>query len=359
MEAAPRPVPRQDERFTCWKEIAAYLDRDVRTVQRWEATRAMPVHRLPGAGRSPIYALKSELDEWWARTPARQDSPILMPPAPTRRSRRWVWIALAFPAIAVLAAGILLRRAEPQVPLRVVPLTSLPGAEFAPALSPDGKRLAFTWRPPDSPNPDIYIMDLPDGTPRRLTSDPAGHTFAEWSPDGQRVAYVRIAAGGDRYELRVLDVSSGSDHAVLTSEVPGTVVSPPWTHVWTPDGQGLIISRPRSQGGPQGMVLLRLKTGIEYRLTPPASRVLGEVTPALSPSGRQLVFQRRVPSGEGDLFVVDRNADFTAAGPPRQITHEKCCLEAPSWTRDGREIVFVTWKDGTRRLAREIGRAHV
>jgi len=351
VEAGPKPVPRHEERFTSWKEIAAYLKRDVRTVQRWEATRGLPVHRLPGRGRSPIYALKSELDGWWARTPARQESPAVMPP-PARRFRRWGWMAAVLPAVAAVAAWILLRRGEVPVPLPVVPLTSLPGVEYAPALSPDGKRLAFTWRPADSENHDIYVIDLPDGAPKRITDDPAAEVFAEWSPDGQRLAYVRIARGAGWYELRLADLRSGSDRLLLSSEVPGPVSAPPWLHVWTPDGEGLIFPGRRQPGGLLGMVLFRLKGGTDERLTPPVSGVVADATPALSPTGRQLVFQRRIPFGEGDLFVVDLNADFTAAGPPRQITYQKCCLEAPSWTRDGKEIVFVSWKDGARRLAR-------
>jgi Tol biopolymer transport system component len=199
---------------------------------------------------------------------------------------------------------------------------------------------------------DIYVVDLPDGAPRRITDNPAVDTFAEWSPEGQRLAYIRAAPGSSTYELRVADLRNGSDRKLLESDIPGTIASPPWVHVWTPDGEGLILSRPRQQKAPFGMVLLRLKTGIEHRLTPPPSGVVGEGTPALSPDGRRLAFQRRTPSGEGDLFVVDLKADFTAAGPPRQITFEKCCLNAPSFTRDGNEIVFVSWKHGTRRLAR-------
>jgi adenylate cyclase len=45
-----------------WKEIAVYLHRDLRTVMRWEQSRGMPVHRLPGG--SAVYASKSELDRW-------------------------------------------------------------------------------------------------------------------------------------------------------------------------------------------------------------------------------------------------------------------------------------------------------
>lgn len=47
-----------------WKEIAAYLKRDVRTARRWEQTRGLPVHRLPGEGRAPVFAVRGELDRW-------------------------------------------------------------------------------------------------------------------------------------------------------------------------------------------------------------------------------------------------------------------------------------------------------
>lgn len=54
-----------------WKEIALYLGRGVRTVQRWEADLQLPVRRPRGKGRSAVIALKTELDEWLAKTPAR------------------------------------------------------------------------------------------------------------------------------------------------------------------------------------------------------------------------------------------------------------------------------------------------
>lgn len=47
-----------------WKEIGGYLGRDIRTVERWEKLRGLPVRRVPGAGRATVYALISELDQW-------------------------------------------------------------------------------------------------------------------------------------------------------------------------------------------------------------------------------------------------------------------------------------------------------
>ena len=47
-----------------WKEIASFLDRGVRTVQRWEIELQLPVHRIGKGKRSPVYALTSELKFW-------------------------------------------------------------------------------------------------------------------------------------------------------------------------------------------------------------------------------------------------------------------------------------------------------
>jgi len=47
-----------------WKEIARYLNRNVRTVQRWEKSEALPVHRHFHKQTSSIYALKTEIEEW-------------------------------------------------------------------------------------------------------------------------------------------------------------------------------------------------------------------------------------------------------------------------------------------------------
>lgn len=52
-----------------WKEVANYLNRGVRTVQRWEQHLGLPVRRPKGSNRSAVVALRHELDEWMARAP--------------------------------------------------------------------------------------------------------------------------------------------------------------------------------------------------------------------------------------------------------------------------------------------------
>lgn len=63
-----------------WKEIAAFLDRGVRTVQRWERDLHLPVHRIGRGARSPVYAVVRELKFWMAT--AETDS--LHPEQPAR-----------------------------------------------------------------------------------------------------------------------------------------------------------------------------------------------------------------------------------------------------------------------------------
>jgi len=61
-----------DEVLNSWKEVAAYLGRGVRTVQRWEQELGLPVRRPRGKSRSAVIAFKSELDKWLHNAPAEQ-----------------------------------------------------------------------------------------------------------------------------------------------------------------------------------------------------------------------------------------------------------------------------------------------
>jgi hypothetical protein len=59
------------ETLSSWKEIANYLRRGVRTVQRWEQQYRLPVHRPAGKDRSAVFALASEIDYWQQHCPIK------------------------------------------------------------------------------------------------------------------------------------------------------------------------------------------------------------------------------------------------------------------------------------------------
>src|SRR5215472_4147953 len=60
--------------LTGWKEIANYLRKGVRTVQRYERELELPVHRPAGKSLAAVVALQTELDNWVSKSPRRVDS---------------------------------------------------------------------------------------------------------------------------------------------------------------------------------------------------------------------------------------------------------------------------------------------
>lgn len=99
--------PPRGNRLDSWKEIAAYLKRDVATVRRWEKREALPVHRHRHEKLGSVYAYTSELDAWWEGR--RQQIEQRQPTAAERWARirrlgreRAVWVAI----VAVLLVTI-------------------------------------------------------------------------------------------------------------------------------------------------------------------------------------------------------------------------------------------------------------
>jgi TolB-like protein/tetratricopeptide (TPR) repeat protein len=129
-----------------WKEIAAYLNRDVTTVQRWEKREGMPVHRHVHDKRGSVYALPEELDEWVKSRSSRVDEPEKKPEtemAPTTlngdgevavgRFRLWFAVAAVL-CVCLVGIGWLVFRhrarvtVEPKIrSLAVLPLRNLSG----------------------------------------------------------------------------------------------------------------------------------------------------------------------------------------------------------------------------------------
>src|SRR5260370_5306697 len=72
----PEGSPLLEKKLVSWKEIAAHLGREVRTVQRWEKTEGLPVKRHGHLKKSTVYAYPSELDDW-----ARKRQPVDHPKA--------------------------------------------------------------------------------------------------------------------------------------------------------------------------------------------------------------------------------------------------------------------------------------
>ena len=68
----PQPIAQPTyDRLDSWKEIASYLRKDVRTVQRWEKSLGLPVRRLAQGKLGAVFAYKHELDAWWQQSQSK------------------------------------------------------------------------------------------------------------------------------------------------------------------------------------------------------------------------------------------------------------------------------------------------
>lgn len=108
------------DRLIGWKSIAAYLGRDIRTVQRWEAAEGLPIHRLEHQRQGSAYAFRSELDEWQnsrSIDPRGIDAKDEPPRSLEARWRRWAPLAgglLVAIGAVVLVASLLNRGTGPK-----------------------------------------------------------------------------------------------------------------------------------------------------------------------------------------------------------------------------------------------------
>ena len=189
--------PPSNDRLDSWKEIAAYLKRDVTTVRRWEKREGLPVHRHLHDRRDSVYAYAEELDGWLAgrRSNGRNGS-ITSEIALRYRGRVVMTLATAAAVMgAALLAGIANLRPTPadigavrlpfSVPHPLILADAATGGHFG--LSPDGRRLAFVAAAPDGTRT-LWIRPL-DSLGAMPLSETEGAEYPFWSPDGQFVAF--------------------------------------------------------------------------------------------------------------------------------------------------------------------------
>ena len=78
---SPPPTSQSGRRLDSWKEIAAYLNRDVTTVRRWERREGLPVHRHQHSALGSVYAFTNEIDAWQSGREATDRRSQQQPPA--------------------------------------------------------------------------------------------------------------------------------------------------------------------------------------------------------------------------------------------------------------------------------------
>jgi Tol biopolymer transport system component len=215
---APPPENAAAGRLDSWKAIAAYLGRDVKTVQRWEKLEGMPVHRHLHARIGSVYGFRGELDTWIQSRKLKEDPRLAGPhdsscqaaadcaPAPAPPRQSWPpWPLMAAGAALALGAAFWFLASDffwrnPLASARFRPITDFDGVEQAAAISRDGQFVAFLSS--QGGQMDVWVTRVGSGQFHNLTNgrvpelvNPSVRTL-EFSPDGSLVTFwVRTQDG--------------------------------------------------------------------------------------------------------------------------------------------------------------------
>jgi Tol biopolymer transport system component len=250
------------ERLDSWKAIAAYVKRDVTTVQRWERREGMPVHRHLHDKQGSVYAFCSELDAWMAGRrmataqneesrgeQAAQQGTGLQPPAAQGSSpTRWRWwlpvgfggllLAAVLAAASWLAGGRDLFWRDPLADAKVTQLTDLSETAQAATISRDGRLVAFLAE--GDGHTDAWSIEVGSSQYRNLTVgrvpeliNPSIRTLG-FSPDGRLVTvWSRRRDGSRPDDINILTVPTVG--GALQSYLPGVAEA-----AWSSDGRRLV-----------------------------------------------------------------------------------------------------------------------
>ena len=348
MTSHSREIPRNQTTLDSWKEIAAYLQRDVSTAIRWEKSEELPVHRHQHSSRASVYAFPRELDAWKA---ARKPQP-----GESRPWRRWVPALAGGLALLAVAAFIqwgpimnppapLAEAANVRGDVSLRQVWAGPDVGGIGSVSPDGRYLSFVnWD-----TEDLALRDLMAGESRLLTnkggwaeSEEFATDFSVISPDARQVVY---GWHNEDYfiDLRVIGVkgvSGGEQPRILYSNRELSFVAP---LAWFPDGRRVLTRFVRKDRTAQIVIFdtrdesVKVLRTVNWRW--PGKTVL-------SPDGRYILYDAPVGKGQNaphDIFLLaaDGSSEIPLVAHPAND-------EVLGWTPDGAAVLFASDRGGRR-----------
>jgi Tol biopolymer transport system component len=335
-----------ENRLDSWKEIAAYLNRDVTTVQRWEKREGMPVHRHVHARMGSVYAYRAELDAWARgrnlRSTPESDSNISSAArtTPTPISSSWVsrrtfLLPLAVALVAVAIAAILwLRKSEyfwrnPIADARFQTIADSDGVEQAAAVSRDGHFVAFLSD--RDGQMDVWVTQVGSGQFHNLTRgsapelvNPSIRTLG-FSPDSSFVTFW----------VRKTDGSTGGDISIWSVPTLGGQPRPYLEGVaeldWSRDGSRLAYHTP-GPGDPLFISDGSLRKGLPVFTAPPG---LHSHFPLWSPDSAFTYFVQGTLPDKLDIWRIP-----ASGGAPERITSHNGRVTHPVFL-DRRTLLYL------------------
>jgi Tol biopolymer transport system component len=315
------PTGTLQDRLDSWKAIAAYLKRDVTTVQRWERREGMPVHRHLHDKQGSVYAFCSELDVWSkgrrTATAQNEESPsepaaqiVTAPHPPASQGsaltgRRW-WLPVGFGgtllAAALAAYWLAAERdlfwRDPLAEAKVTQLTDLSGTAQAAAISRDGRRVAFLSE--GDGHTDAWVIEVGSSQYRNLTQGRvpelinASIRTLGFSPDSRLVTiWSRKSDGSRPGDINILAVPA--EGGALRSYLPEAAEI-----AWSSDGRRLVYHT-TAPGDPLFVRDLRQSSAHQIYVAPAGVHCH---FPLWSADDEFIYFVRGVPPDDWDVWRI-------------------------------------------------------
>lgn len=249
-----------------------------------------------------------------------------------------IWrLALAFVALAILGAALYSFFRPHTAALKYTQLTDFADSALAPALSPDGRMVAFIRGSSSFLTADqIYVKVLPNGEAKRLTDDPRRKYSLAFTPDGAQIAYTVLHL--PNWVTYTVSVLGGDAHLFLSNAAGLT---------WLDEHQ-LLFSRTRS--GQHMGIVTGTATGQEFREVyfPVHERAMAHYSFASPDHKLALVVEMNEIGGWAPcrLFSLDGRFDARPIGP------QGPCRSA-GWSPDGSWMYFTAYPDGHSHVWRQ------
>jgi Tol biopolymer transport system component len=216
-------------------------------------------------------------------------------------------------------------------------LTTQPGLEEFPSLSPDGKWIVYDGN--QAGNADIYLQSVGGHNAINLTKDSLeDDTQPAFSPDGETIAFRSQRQGGGIFVMG------------RTGESVRRITDSGFNPAWSPDGTRLVFATAVPDPfhrSPGELWTVTLATGEKRRL----SDVVDGVQPSWSPHGQRIaywsVFGEGRRQGQRDIWTVP-----AAGGPPTPVTSDAALDWNPVWSPEGRFLYFSSDRGGSMNLWR-------